>query len=139
MNLKLPTVVATLALALLGGATLLAGEKYEVPVIDVEALDAMRLKQECAIFDANGQETRAEHGVIPGAVMLSDYRKYELKELPKQKDAKVVFYCSSTRCSAAPKAAKKAMEAGYTNVTHLKVGIKGWVEAGKPVTKPNPS
>jgi rhodanese-related sulfurtransferase len=29
-------------------------------------------------------------------------------------------------------AAERAVEAGYTNVAVLKVGFKGWKEAGKP-------
>jgi len=32
-------------------------------------------------------------------------------------------------------AAGRAVEAGYTNVSVLAVGFKGWKDAGKPVNK----
>jgi rhodanese-related sulfurtransferase len=35
-------------------------------------------------------------------------------------------------CTAWEDAAKKVKELGYTNVKHLKVGIKGWKEAKYP-------
>ena len=47
----------------------------------------------------------------------------------------VVFYCSSMECMSGPQAAQRAMGAGYENVSCLKVGIKGWTEAGQAVSK----
>ena len=88
------------------------------------------------VIDANGPETRAKFGIIPGAHLLSHYASYDpAKELPADKNAILVFYCASTKCTAAPTAAKKALESGYANVYVLEVGIKGWTDAGKP-TKP---
>lgn len=87
--------------------------------------------------DANGKETRAKQGVIPGAVLLSSSSQYDLKELPADKSAKLVFYCASQKCSASKTAAKRAMENGYSNVAVLPDGISGWKEAGQPTAKPN--
>ncbi len=88
------------------------------------------------VIDANGPDTRAKLGVIPGAHLLSHYANYDpAKELPADKSAILVFYCASTKCTAAPTAAKKALESGHSNVYVLEVGIKGWTDAGKP-TKP---
>ena len=49
------------------------------------------------LIDANGTDFRAREGIIPGAVLLSDYKKYDVaKELPPAKDTPLVFYCAST-------------------------------------------
>jgi rhodanese-related sulfurtransferase len=36
---------------------------------------------------------------------------------------------------ASHEAAGRAVSAGYTNVSVLAVGLKGWKDAGKPVSK----
>lgn len=106
--------------------------------ITIEQLAALQTSKETyTIIDANSAETRTKAGVIPGAKLLSHYENYDVAaELPADKAQKVVFYCGSTKCSAAPKAAMKAIQAGYTNVWVLEVGIKGWADAGKPTNKP---
>ena len=49
------------------------------------------------IFDANHPATRERFGVIPGAHMLSSYDNYDVaKELPADKNTKLVFYCADT-------------------------------------------
>ena len=83
------------------------------------------------VYDANGADTRKEHGVIEGAVLLDNYREYDLASLPQAKDAPLVFYCGSTLCTASDKAAGRALQAGYTNVSVMREGIKGWKKAGK--------
>ena len=92
------------------------------------------------VIDANSSGVRGEYGTIPGAVLLSSYGKYDIAaELPGDTATPLVFYCSSERCSAAPKAAVRATDAGYTDVRVLPEGIKGWVQAGKPVENAAPS
>jgi len=86
---------------------------------------------DCHVFDANSANTRTENGVIEGAVLLDNYREYDLALLPEAKDSKVVFYCGSTMCTASDKAADRALTAGYTNVSVMREGIKGWKKAGK--------
>jgi rhodanese-related sulfurtransferase len=87
--------------------------------------------------DANGQETRASQGVIPGAVLLTSSSEYALSELPANKASKLVFYCASERCGASHAAAQRAMTNGYTDVAVLPAGISGWKKAGQPTSKPN--
>ena len=49
------------------------------------------------IYDANGWGLRSTAGVIPGAHLLSSDDKYDVaKELPADKNAKLVFYCADT-------------------------------------------
>lgn len=83
------------------------------------------------VYDANNPDTRKEHGVIEGAVLLDNYREYDLASLPEAKDSPLVFYCGSTMCTASDKAAGRALQAGYTNVSVMREDIKGWKKAGK--------
>jgi rhodanese-related sulfurtransferase len=101
-----------------------------------EVASLMSSKSTVAIYDANNNETREKYGVVPGAKLLSHYADYQATELPADKNAQLVFYCGSEKCSSAPKAAKKAAHQGYKNVSVMKAGIKGWVAAGKSVQKP---
>lgn len=84
--------------------------------------------------DANGPETRAAFGTLPGALLIGD-AGVTADLLGADKARALVFYCSSERCSAAPGAAKEAIELGYTEVRVMKAGIKGWTAAGFEVAK----
>ena len=87
-----------------------------------------------AVYDANGQSTREDAGVIPGARLLSSSSKYDVaKELPADKKKPLVFYCANTMCMASHSAAKKAVKAGYADVSVMADGIYGWKKAGRPV------
>lgn len=89
------------------------------------------------VFDANGEKTRAKYGYVPGAVLLTSSSKYDVtKELPTAKDSSLVFYCANTQCSASEMAARRAMEAGFTNVAVMPEGIKGWKDAGQRTEMP---
>ncbi len=88
------------------------------------------------VCDANREDTRGKYGTIPGARLLSDYRDYDVvAELSQEKNTQLVFYCASEMRSAVPTAARKAVAQGYSNVSVLPVGIKGWVEADQPIAK----
>lgn len=98
---------------------------------------AMKSEQPPAVFDANNEDTRAKYGVIPGAVLLSNYKKYSVKKLlPADKSKAVVFYCANTMCMASHGAAARAAKAGYKDVSVMADGIMGWKDAGQPVEKP---
>src|SRR5262245_43372968 len=113
-------LVPAAALACEGDTNAAAPHIKEVKVAD--AAKDTRSK----FFDANSSEFRARNGTIPGAVLLTSSSGYDLKELPAQKDTSLVFYCASTRCGSSHAAAKRAAEAGYTNVSVLTDGLKGW-------------
>jgi rhodanese-related sulfurtransferase len=109
-----------------------------VSVDDVQkGLDALKKdKRPFAVFDANGKSTREAQGIIPTAVLLPSSSTYDLSVLPSDKATPAVFYCANDRCTASHTAAKRAMDAGYTDVSVLSVGISGWVKAGKTTEKP---
>ena len=52
-----------------------------------------------AVFvDANTDDFRRSNGKVPGATLLDNYRKYDVKAvLPEGKDTPLVFYCSNKR------------------------------------------
>lgn len=137
---QIATILGIAGCIALGAARADACEGYDnasiknVSVDEVASL--MSSKTTVALYDANSAETREKYGVIPGAKLLSHYADFQTSELPADKTTKLVFYCGGEKCTAAPKAAKKAVHHGYKNVSVLKVGIKGWVAAGKSVQKP---
>jgi rhodanese-related sulfurtransferase len=109
-----------------------------VSVDDVQrGLDGLKKdKKPFAVFDANGKSTRDAKGIIPTAVLLPSSSSYDLALLPKDKATPTVFYCANEKCTASHTAAKRALEAGYSDVAVLSSGIAGWVGAGKATEKP---
>ncbi len=101
-----------------------------------DEVEKMLAKSDCVAVDVNSDETRKEHGMVPGAVKLANYKELKEGELPDEKSTKLVFYCGSEKCSAAPKAATLAKKAGYEDVNVMAAGIKGWAKAGKDIEKP---
>ena len=48
------------------------------------------------LYDANLHKVREKYGIIPGARLLSSAGDYDVaKELPADKNAKLVFYCTN--------------------------------------------
>src|SRR5690606_15008326 len=99
----------------------------------IAELDQLLANQGAVPVDANGDPLRKKMGVIPGAVLLTDYETFLPSELPADKSRPLVFYCANTHCGASHEAADKARIAGYTDVKVLPDGIAGWVQAGKQV------
>ncbi len=109
----------------------------KVTEVTIEELDSHLAKGDCTPVDANGDATRKKQGVIPGAVLLTDYETFSASELPADKSRQLVFYCANTQCGASHEAAGKAITAGYKNVKVLPDGIAGWVKAGKKTAQPS--
>lgn len=100
--------------------------------LSVQEVAALSAAGGVKVFDANSAETRSRYGIIPGAGMLSSATRFDpSKELPRDKGAKLVFYCASSRCTASTLAAQRALEAGYSDVSVMPAGIIGWKEAGQ--------
>jgi rhodanese-related sulfurtransferase len=109
-----------------------AAQAAPIPTISVDELEARLARGDCRAVDANGDATRRRLGVIPGAVLLSDYETFiPPRELPADRSAGLVFYCANEHCGASEEAAARAITAGYTDVRVLPAGILGWKQAGK--------
>lgn len=106
-----------------------------IATLSVDELEARLARGDCRPVDANGDATRRRLGVIPGAVLLSDYDTFLPSELPADKAKGLVFYCANEHCGASEEAAARAITAGYTDVKVLPAGIAGWAKAGKQIAK----
>jgi len=115
-------------------------EQASLPMeLSVEQVAKLAKAGTIVLVDANGTAGRKAHGVIPGARLLTSAASYDVAELPEDKGATLVFYCANTKCTASDAAAKRAKEAGYTDVHVLRAGIMGWTDAGQPAEKPGRS
>lgn len=137
---RLPLVAALiLSLAPLAGCDdppeepAAVAEEAETPVPELTVAEVARrvAAGECTPIDANSAETRAEHGTLPGARLLTSSQQYDVDaELPADRAQALVFYCANERCSASDKAARRALSAGYASVHVMRAGITGWKDAG---------
>ncbi len=101
-----------------------------LPVVSPERLKDLVDRKEVTVVDVNSDE-RFQQGHVPGALHLNG-AEYTEADLPADKTAAVVFYCSNALCRKAPNAAKRARKMGYTDVKVMASGIKGWVAKHLP-------
>jgi rhodanese-related sulfurtransferase len=131
-TLLFPLVLAFLLVGCKGTNPAAAGESTSVETPEISIEEASKALESGAVaVDANSASTREKHGTVPDAVILTSSSKYELAQLPEDKSKDLIFYCSSTFCSASDKAAERASSNGYENVHVMREGIKGWKDAGK--------
>jgi rhodanese-related sulfurtransferase len=97
------------------------GENSDLIIIDVRKPEELAEKGVIAVVD---QELIA----VPIENLIAD-----ASMLPADKDAEIVVYCGSGHRSTM--AMTMMLTQGYTNVTSLKGGFGGWVEAGLPVAE----
>ena len=109
-------------------------EAKAVPEVTVTQVASFTKDKSATIFDANDADTRKEYGVVPGAVLLASHKDYPLSVLPQAKSDKLVFYCGGTQCRASDAAAARAASAGYSDVSVMRAGIRGWKDAGMPTS-----
>lgn len=106
------------------------GQLQEMSVHEV----ASRLGQSgFYVFDVNPRGRWAA-GHVPGARNL-DPAGFTEADLPVDRGATLVFYCSDPRCGACRFAARRAQQMGYAGVYIMPAGIRGWRQAGKPVER----
>jgi rhodanese-related sulfurtransferase len=84
-----------------------------------------------AVIDVNGPGSW-ERAHVPGARHL-DAAAFGPSDLPEERSAALVFYCSNPLCRKAPNAARRARGFGWENVRVMSAGIQGWISAGLPV------
>lgn len=83
-----------------------------------------------SVFDVNSHQSWGQ-ARVPGALSL-DPVEFEESDLPADKEAPLVFYCSNHFCRKAPNAARRARKMGYNDVKVMAAGIGGWLSAGLP-------
>jgi rhodanese-related sulfurtransferase len=104
---------------------------FGVPTISIEDVERQLGQSGVFIFDANPERVWA-HGHVPGAKNV-DPADYTPADLPADKNATLIFYCSDPSCGAGPYAAQRAKKMGYANVFVMRDGISGWWAQNKRV------
>lgn len=106
---------------------------YAVNRISISEAEVLMLDPSVTIYDVNTMELWAS-GHIPGAIFFAvgDWKKL----LPKDKNAKLLFYCANRLCTSSEVAAYEVMKLGYTNVVQMPDGIYGWRQSGRPIEVP---
>jgi rhodanese-related sulfurtransferase len=98
-------------------------------VRQIDAKEALRLHAEGrAKFVDVRDLNEVNLGMIPGAIHLDRGRLESKVEETIPRDATIVLYCAAGNRSAL--AAETLREMGYTDVSSLDSGFRGWVEAG---------
>ncbi len=103
--------------------------------ISTDELKEAMAQKSVTLVDVNGSDSYKD-GHIPSAIDFEANSSALAKVLPADKNALIVAYCGSERCTAYKQAAKAAKDLGYTNVKHFSKGIKGWKAAGEAIEKP---
>lgn len=102
--------------------------------ISPDELHQLIQKRQVTPIDVNSpQSWRAAH--VPGALNL-DPAGFTEGDLPPDKGASLVFYCSNPLCRKAPNAARRAKKMGYSDVRVMSAGISGWLAAKLPTEPP---
>lgn len=86
--------------------------------------------RQATVIDVNSRQSW-EKAHVPGALHFDPVAWIEA-DLPPDKQAGLVFYCSNPICRKAPSAARRAKAMGYVNVRVLSAGITGWLAAKLP-------
>lgn len=98
--------------------------------VSPDALHRLLHDQSVTVVDVNSSQNWAT-AHVPGANHL-DPTHFGENDLPTDKAAMLVFYCSNPMCRKAPKAARRANKMGYSNVQVMSAGISGWLAAKLP-------
>ena len=128
-------ITAILAITLAATLPMMAGDYGD---ISFEDLKAAIKDGKATVIDVNGSTSYAQ-GHIPGAIDFAANKEKLGEMLPAEKDALVVAYCGSEKCSAYKRAAKAAQELGYTNGKHFSGGLAGWKANGGELKTPDAS
>lgn len=102
-----------------------------IKALSCTELHALLPSAQACVIDVNAP-SRWAAAHVPGARNL-DPRGFTAADLPGDRAALLVFYCSNPMCTKAPIAARRAKGMGYTQVRVMSAGIQGWLDAGLPV------
>lgn len=95
-------VAAALSVSALSGcsksSSTPAGEVDEknLASMTVDEVEQAIATKKATPVDCNSDGTRKKKGVVPGAILISDDEAYAASELPADKSATLVFYCSNS-------------------------------------------
>lgn len=103
-----------------------------ITTADLEAMMDSKTEKPLIIDSRNPEEFQDVH--IPGAINIPEKKfKDYAKLLPRDKAAKLVFYCNGVKCGKSKRAAQKALIMGYQNLFVYAEGMPVWEEYGLPI------
>lgn len=125
---------------LLGGFVLTpntyAAQKAPVTIISAKELKTIidTAHYPYVLIDARTPEEFKDAHIIRAInVPVNKFQEYK-HLLPTKKSERLIFYCNGIKCGKSRRAAKKAVEEGYTNIMVFAAGIPVWEEKGYPIT-----
>lgn len=110
-----------------------AGKKILRSIDPREALRLLQARDDVIFLDVRTPQERAQ-GAIPGSKLVSIYSLLK-GDIPLPRDKPVLLVCAVGGRSYV--AAQVLSKNGFSEVYNLSGGVKGWVEAGLPLTYDN--
>ena len=101
-----------------------------VKSVSPATLQALLRARGAVAIDVNSRQSW-QKAHVPGAANL-DHATFGAADLPADKAALLVFYCSNPMCRKAPLAARRARQMGYADARVMSAGISGWIDGGLP-------
>jgi len=120
-----------LAVAFLAPAYVLADQPASLSIEAMEQLVSKTPEEGgYRLYDSRA-ESKFVAGHLPWAASLPyEMMEDELEKLPRDLSTPLIFYCDGKSCDLSGKAAKLAIEEGFTDVSIFTGGFPGWKEAG---------
>ena len=99
-----------------------------VDVAFVQQYVKVPMAEDVMIIDARPKRAKYDKGHIPMAISIPDSQFDKgADQLPKDKNALLIFYCGGLKCKLSHKSARKAEALGYKNVKVFADGFPGWM------------
>lgn len=113
----------------------LPSEAIEKGITPVSTLEAKKLFNEGAHFYDARREAHFKEARIKDAkpvVFDASKAQYTVLNLPKDKEAKLVFYCYGESCASSYEAALAVRNYGYKHIYWYSDGFNDWSKKGHP-------
>lgn len=110
-------------------------DKFQVTYVDAIGASALLASNsDVSVIDLRTQ-SEIDNGHIEGAVFADFYAEDFADQLSKfDREKAYVIHCNSGGRSTKALATFESL--GFTNITHMDGGVKGWNKANLPLTKP---
>lgn len=100
-----------------------------VDVAFVQQYAKVPMAADVMIIDARPKRAKYDKGHIPMAVSIPDSQFAKMtNQLPKNKNALLIFYCGGQKCKLSHNSARKAEALGYKKVKVFADGFPGWMK-----------
>lgn len=104
-----------------------------VPTLSLSEAEKLMGKSDVYVFDINSAKDRQNNGYIPKSISINA-ENWE-SQLPKDKNATLIFYGLNRFGYQASQIAGLAIQKGYKNSYAMLDGIEAWITSGRAVEK----